>query len=227
MRLAYVQHPFPAQGQTTDTTHLIASEHATQQGTYVALTRARHRTHIHANHLQTDSDQDQAESTRRAPEPHRTRHPIHPHPARPRTPHPQPPPTTHHPRQRPARTRNPSRHPSTPPRTRSSPGSSDPDPDPTTQNTRPGSKPPTPSTNTAPSYHIDPDEPILLGPQPPAGEFQQRHHRNQTRRLLLDAVHELQPPALNHHTPTTHTIDPAAPSQLDDRDHQHTPGWEP
>jgi conjugative relaxase-like TrwC/TraI family protein len=48
IRLAYVQHPFPAQGQTTDTAHLIASEHATQQGTYVAITRARQQTHIHA-----------------------------------------------------------------------------------------------------------------------------------------------------------------------------------
>ncbi len=48
IRLAYVQHPFPAQGHTTDTTHLIICEHATQEGCYVALTRARHHTHIHA-----------------------------------------------------------------------------------------------------------------------------------------------------------------------------------
>jgi conjugative relaxase-like TrwC/TraI family protein len=48
LRLAYVQHPFPAQGQTTDTTHLIIAEHATREGTYVALTRARSSTHIHA-----------------------------------------------------------------------------------------------------------------------------------------------------------------------------------
>ena len=41
MRLAYVQHPFPAQGQTTDTAHLIVAEHATREGSYVALTRAR------------------------------------------------------------------------------------------------------------------------------------------------------------------------------------------
>ncbi len=47
LRLAYVQHPFPAQGQTTDTTHLIVAEHATHQGTYVALTRARETTNIH------------------------------------------------------------------------------------------------------------------------------------------------------------------------------------
>ena len=48
LRLAYVQHPFPAQGQTTDTAHLIIAEHATQEGSYVALTRAREQTHIHA-----------------------------------------------------------------------------------------------------------------------------------------------------------------------------------
>ncbi|MGH2916562.1 MAG: MobF family relaxase [Solirubrobacteraceae bacterium] len=48
VRLAYVAHPFPAQGHTTDTTHLIVLEHATQEGSYVALTRARHATHIHA-----------------------------------------------------------------------------------------------------------------------------------------------------------------------------------
>ncbi|MDQ2761281.1 MAG: AAA family ATPase, partial [Actinomycetota bacterium] len=48
LRLAYVQHPFPAQGITTDTAHLIVAEHATREGTYVALTRARERTDIHA-----------------------------------------------------------------------------------------------------------------------------------------------------------------------------------
>lgn len=48
LRLAYVQHPFPAQGHTTDTTHLIVAAHATREGTYVALTRAREQTHIYA-----------------------------------------------------------------------------------------------------------------------------------------------------------------------------------
>jgi conjugative relaxase-like TrwC/TraI family protein len=48
VRLAYVQHPFPAQGQTTDTAQLIIAEHATREGSYVALTRARERTQIHA-----------------------------------------------------------------------------------------------------------------------------------------------------------------------------------
>jgi conjugative relaxase-like TrwC/TraI family protein len=48
LRLAYVQHPFPAQGQTTDTAHLIIGEHATREGSYVALTRARQQTHMYA-----------------------------------------------------------------------------------------------------------------------------------------------------------------------------------
>jgi conjugative relaxase-like TrwC/TraI family protein len=48
LRLGYVQHPFPAQGQTTDTSHVIIAEHATQEGSYVALTRAREQTHIYA-----------------------------------------------------------------------------------------------------------------------------------------------------------------------------------
>lgn len=48
VRLAYVQHPFPAQGQTTDTAHLIIGPQATREGSYVGLTRARERTHIYA-----------------------------------------------------------------------------------------------------------------------------------------------------------------------------------
>ena len=48
LRLAYVQHPFPAQGHTTDTAHLIVTASTTREGSYVALTRARHETHISA-----------------------------------------------------------------------------------------------------------------------------------------------------------------------------------
>jgi energy-coupling factor transporter ATP-binding protein EcfA2 len=47
-RLSYVQHPFPAQGATTDTAHVIVAEHATAEGSYVALTRARASTHLYA-----------------------------------------------------------------------------------------------------------------------------------------------------------------------------------
>jgi conjugative relaxase-like TrwC/TraI family protein len=55
LRLAYVQHPFPAQGLTTDTAHLIVSAHATRGGTYVALTRARDETRLYA-HESVDPD---------------------------------------------------------------------------------------------------------------------------------------------------------------------------
>lgn len=57
-RLAYVQHPVPAQGTTSDTTHVIVGEHPTQEGTYVALTRARHATHLYAGREQLDPDTD-------------------------------------------------------------------------------------------------------------------------------------------------------------------------
>jgi hypothetical protein len=51
VRLAYVQHPFPAQGQTTDTAHLIIGPQATREGSYVGLTRAREQTHIYTDTL--------------------------------------------------------------------------------------------------------------------------------------------------------------------------------
>ncbi len=57
-RLAYVQHPFPAQGATVDTTHVICGEHATSEGSYVALTRARSQTHIYAGRDRIDLDPD-------------------------------------------------------------------------------------------------------------------------------------------------------------------------
>ena len=47
LRLAYVQHPFPAQGHTTDTTHLLITDHTTREGAYVGLTRARNTTNIY------------------------------------------------------------------------------------------------------------------------------------------------------------------------------------
>jgi conjugative relaxase-like TrwC/TraI family protein len=47
LRLAYAQHPFPAQGHTADTAHVIIGPHGTREGTYVALTRAREQTHLY------------------------------------------------------------------------------------------------------------------------------------------------------------------------------------
>ncbi len=44
-----MSHPFPAQGRTTDTTHVIAGPLSTAEGFYVALTRAREHTHLYAS----------------------------------------------------------------------------------------------------------------------------------------------------------------------------------
>jgi hypothetical protein len=57
VRLAYVQHPFPAQGRTTDTAHLIVAEHATEEGSYVAITRARQQAHVYASRELLEIDQ--------------------------------------------------------------------------------------------------------------------------------------------------------------------------
>jgi len=48
-RLGYVTHTFPAQGQTVDSAHVIAGEHADANGTYVALTCAREHTRLYAS----------------------------------------------------------------------------------------------------------------------------------------------------------------------------------
>jgi hypothetical protein len=62
VRLAYVSHPFTAQGRTTDTTHVIAGPLSTAEGSYVALTRAREHTHLYASsdHLDLPDQQEQA-----------------------------------------------------------------------------------------------------------------------------------------------------------------------
>ena len=54
VRLAYVSHPFPAQGRTTDTTHVIAGTLSTAEGSYVALTRAREHTQLYASSEQLE-----------------------------------------------------------------------------------------------------------------------------------------------------------------------------
>jgi ATP-dependent exoDNAse (exonuclease V) alpha subunit len=56
LRLAYVQHPFPAQGHTTDTAHVIIGGQTTREGTYVAITRARVHTEIYAAQPTEDAD---------------------------------------------------------------------------------------------------------------------------------------------------------------------------
>jgi conjugative relaxase-like TrwC/TraI family protein len=58
LRLAYVQHPFPAQGHTTDTAHVIITGQVTREGTYVAITRAREQTHIYNTPTDMSPDAD-------------------------------------------------------------------------------------------------------------------------------------------------------------------------
>jgi len=58
-RLAYVSHTFPAQGQTVDRAHVIADRHADTNGTYVAITRARERTHLYASAERLDAPADE------------------------------------------------------------------------------------------------------------------------------------------------------------------------
>ena len=48
LRLACMQHPFPAQGRTAELCTWSSSGQATREGTYVAITRARQQTHIYA-----------------------------------------------------------------------------------------------------------------------------------------------------------------------------------
>jgi len=61
VRLAYVQHPFPAQGRTSDTAYLIVSENGTAEGNYVAITRAREATNVYAARelLESDATEDE------------------------------------------------------------------------------------------------------------------------------------------------------------------------
>ncbi|MHB8492508.1 MAG: MobF family relaxase, partial [Solirubrobacteraceae bacterium] len=59
-RLAYVSHPFPVQGRTSETAHVIAGPHSSAEGSYVGLTRARDHTRLYAA-------RDQLELTAEAP----------------------------------------------------------------------------------------------------------------------------------------------------------------
>ena len=61
-RLAYVSHTFPAQGQTVDRAHVIAGPHADANGTYVALTRARERTHLYASAERLDEPAEESDA---------------------------------------------------------------------------------------------------------------------------------------------------------------------
>jgi conjugative relaxase-like TrwC/TraI family protein len=66
VRLSYVQHPFPAQGVTTDTAHLIVGEHASAEGSFVAITRPRDEAHIYAGQDRLENAEAESELERLA-----------------------------------------------------------------------------------------------------------------------------------------------------------------
>jgi hypothetical protein len=198
VRLAYVQHPFPAQGQTTDTAHLIIGPQATREGSYVGLTRARERTHIYA---QTPPDANEPAERLRVLAERMSQ--TEPEIASIDTP------ISHE--EAIARATHAARLAST-----DRPVENEPDP----RNDRgPGGAPawviaalePRPEdrasgyaawndgaaaiTGYRQHYAIDDDEQRPLGPEPPAGSFQQRHDRNQAAQRVADARRQLRRPA--------------------------------
>jgi conjugative relaxase-like TrwC/TraI family protein len=208
VRLSYVQHPFPAQGHTTDTAHLIVSEHATQEGSYVALTRARDTTHIHASreHLSTGNDQEPigalAECMGRSePEIPSIRTPLAPDTRAPRHDNDPGDPGYAEAEQTEARRVIALRNRDV---------DLDQDANPRRQDPRAyltavlGERPDTAGPkhdawqhaavaieNYRTRHHINPDEPTALGPEPKPGQFQQRADRTRTAAEVLDALHTL------------------------------------
>ena len=195
LRLAYVQHPFPAQGHTTDTTHLIVSEHATQEGSYVALTRARERTDIYTGRQVLERDENEDSIVALAAHLSRTEPDV---------------PSIHVPlaheeqitvapdatRDLPATGQTPDRDPA------GLPEESVQSPEYLTAALGPRPTAPDPARKTwqqaadavqdyRARYEIPEDEPAALGPEPPAGRFQQRHDRTRAAQRVGAAVRQL------------------------------------
>ena len=195
LRLAYVQHPFPAQGQTTDTTHLIVAEHATQEGSYVALTRARERTDVYTSRqlLERNENEDPvvalaAHLSRTEPDVPSIRVPLA-HEGQ----------ITVAPdatRDLPAMGQTPDRDPAELPEESVHP----PEYLTTALGQRPSAADPARETwqhaadavqDFRARYEIAEDDPALLGSEPPAGRFQQRHDRTHAARDVAAAVRRL------------------------------------
>jgi conjugative relaxase-like TrwC/TraI family protein len=215
LRLAYVQHPFPVQGQTTDTTHLIVSEHPTQEGSYVALTRARDGTHLYASveQLELGDDWDPllavAERLGRS--------------------EPQVPsidtPLLHetgieHQRSRESATSEPA------PQAKRWMGTLGPRPD--------WDSPECPAWERATAaieryrarYQIDPEDRELLGREPPAAKFQQGRERRQTAAIMLEALDELRIDG-RPRPPIEQLTRAAGALAIEVRNHTISNGWEP
>ena len=199
-RLAYVQHPFPAQGVTTDTAHLIVAEHATREGTYVALTRARRDTMIHAGLDQLTDDPDQAPIVRLADRLGRTEPDL---------------PSIATPLEHEQRTQRELANDASD--ATGAVGTS-------VLGPRPAGDRRAATWDAAAEtietyrerYGIDPNEPGPLGPEPPPGNFRQRLDRRQVMARLADALADLDHPNEGREL-----------LALDRTDHERDIGWEP
>ena len=227
VRLAYVQHPFPAQGQTSDTAHLIVAEHATQEGSYVGLTRARQTTTIYAARRGEDPHADPlgqlAERMGRTePEVPSINLPLAHEQQIPTTPDatPDPRPTDHAPGIA----------------TASDPAADTPEPGYLTAVLGARPDPASPGRDAwergadaieryRERYAIPADEPRPLGPQPPPGRFGQRHDRTLAAEAVTTAARQL------GHDPHDHdrTASRDAVLELLDRHRarDHDTGYEP
>ncbi len=249
VRLSYVQHPFPAQGQTTDTTHLIVSEHATREGCYVALTRARHRTRIHASRQLLDPEDEQerlpalaAHMGRSEPDVPSISTPLaheteilntHARELEPDAPA----------LDRNRLDRSPARDTETLDHDRNAirdrPRAIEPRHLTAVLGPRPDATNPGHAAwqhaadaigQYRTSHNIPADEQLLLGPEPAAGAFQQRHDRRQAADIVLHSLNKLDPPGFQRDPLARPAIDAhvADPTELarDPRAGDRTNGWE-
>jgi hypothetical protein len=239
VRLSYVQHPFPAQGRTSDTAHVIVAEHATREGSYVALTRARESTHLHASLELLGPDTDDrllalAEHIGRSepdlpsirtPLAHETE--IEDQHARELDCDP-----------RPASIQldqaasleassgggrhDGAEHPPVPERVAAVLG---PRPHSTDPNLGVWEHAASAIEQYRAKYDIALDEPVLLGPAPAAGALQHRYDRRQVAATVLDALDQLDRPGF-HRGNLNHQLESI---NLADRElsHQRDVGWEP
>ena len=74
-------------------------------------------------------------------------------------------------------------------------------------------------------YNIDPDDRVLLGPEPVAGAFQQRHDRRQAAATVLDVLNQLERPGV-HRGPVRERPRTTAEVIGEESRRHHPNGWE-
>jgi hypothetical protein len=232
LRLSYVQHPFPAQGQTSDTAHLIVAEHTTQEGSYVAITRGRDQTHIHARQPDHDADQPLDPVAELADRMGRTEPEIpsidtplaHEHAI---TTDPDEPGHYAPPGDEPAidlgSAGQTERQRAAPPEHLAVLGEQPADSHPDRQTWKTAANA---IERYRMQYSIDHSDSAALGPEPAAGNFQQRHDRTHAARQVRHALERL-----GRHEPQTGLAGEwilELPGQVtDQREHDRTPRWDP